>query len=326
MATDLWTSVPWEAKTEGDVSVLHKHNVPYVSNSNSLQNLNVWIPTVGDKSQEIPDPSTLPAPKGLWVIYVHGGAWRDPLVTSSSFAPTIQELVAKHSTIFPKVAGFASINYTLSPLPTDAAASKEPGYIFEPSRTGKHPDHIVDVLTGISFLQSRAGFGSDYVLLGHSCGATLAFQVAMSHSKWGPRATALHAPKPKAIVGLNGLYDMPSVIADPGDKHAVLKPVYESFTRLAFGDDEKVWNEISPISVSDWKTEWKEGTKAIFVQSHEDSLVPYQQTETMRNMLSKSKAEALVITELNATGDHNELWDKGDRLAEIVVEVVNSLV
>lgn len=60
-------------------------------------------------------------------------------------------------------------------------------------------------------------------------------------------------------MGLNGLYDMPTLIADPGERHAAFKPTYESFTRLAFGDDEKddenAWSEISPVSVSDWKSE-----------------------------------------------------------------------
>lgn len=61
------------------------------------------------------------------------------------------------------------------------------------------------------------------------------------------------------------------------------------------------------------------------MQSHEDSVVPYRQTQDMRKRLLESKAEGLVITELDAAGDHNDLWQKGERLAEIVVEVVNKL-
>jgi acetyl esterase/lipase len=319
MAANSWSSVPWEVQTEGDVSIWHKHNVPYTTGANALQNLDVWIPAVGDKST--PDSSTLPVPKGLWVIYIHGGAWRDPLVTSSSFAPTVKELASKHPTVFSNVVGIASLNYTLTPRPADAGTPEAD----DPSRKGKHPDHIVDVLTGLSYLQSKAGFENNYVLLGHSCGATLAFQVAMSHSKWGSSATALKVAKPRIVVGLNGLYDMPKLISDPGDKHTHLKPVYESFTRQAFGDDEKVWTQISPTSVSDWKVEWVEGSKAILVQSHEDSLVPYRQLEEMRKALSESKAEGLELTKLEAGGDHNELWQNGDRLAEIVVEVVKGL-
>jgi hypothetical protein len=98
-------------------------------------------------------------------------------VGSVSFAATVKELTASHSSIFLKIVGIASIDYSLSPLPTD-----EPGKL-EPQGSVMHPDHIVDVPVGISYLKAKAAFGSNYVLLGHSCGATLTFQVVMSHSK-----------------------------------------------------------------------------------------------------------------------------------------------
>jgi acetyl esterase/lipase len=325
MADDTWSAVPWEVETEGSVSVWHKNKVAYTPNANQLQNLDIWIPASSDDS---PLPCALPTNQGLWVIYIHGGAWRDPLVTSSSFAPTIVELKAKHPSIFSSIAGIASINYSLSPFPqhpTDPAPPKEAGMPLNASRQAMHPDHIVDVLKGLAYLQSKAGFGSNYILLGHSCGATLAFQVAMSHSNWGASAMDLQVAKPKVIIGLNGLYDMPKLIREPGEKHLHLKAAYEGFTRLAFGDDEKVWGAMSPISVGHWKNEWVEGEKVVFVQSHEDTLVPYWQTKDMQEKFISSKSEALVVEELGANGDHNELWSKGERLAEIVVEVVNSL-
>lgn len=118
---------------------------------------------------------------------------------------------------------------------------------------------------------------------------------------------------------------MPSLLRDPGPKHAHLKDAYEEFTRVAFGEDQAVWQTMCPISVENWKQEWSEGEKFVFVQSREDSLVPYWQTERMKTALLKSKGEALVVRELEAGGDHDELWGKGDRLAEIVVEVVEGL-
>jgi hypothetical protein len=82
---------------------------------------------------------------------------------------------------------------------------------------------------------------------------------------------------------------------------------------------------MSPISVNDWKSEWKEASKVVLVQSKEDSLVPYWQLVDMQKKILESKAEAVEVKELEAPGDHNELWQKGDRLAEIVVEVIKSL-
>lgn len=315
---DTWSSVPWE---DYDSKAVHKHHVPYKADANARQNLDVWIPRA-ESLTDIPLPSSSLDKKGLWVIYIHGGAWRDPRVTSASFEPTVKHLLSKMNTFADKLGGIASINYSLSPIDTP---SKDAAEANDLSRQTMHPAHIVDVLTGIKLLQDKAGFGSNYILAGHSCGATLAFQVAMEHSRWGQEAARLGVAKPKCIIGLNGLYDMTTLIREPDATHARLKVEYERFTRQAFGGDEKVWHAICPISVRDWATEWSEGVRVILVQSKEDSLVPYSQLDGFRTSLLGSKAVKLEVKEMNANGDHNNLWEAGDRLAEVVQEAVDSL-
>lgn len=322
MASKDFNSTPWESQSHGSVTLLHKHSVAYKTGANDLQNLDIWIPTSIGTKNHVVEASKIPSSKGPWVIYIHGGAWRDPLVTASSFTSTVSNLATNHSQDLAKIAGIASINYSLTPRSIDPSS---PDFTYDPSRQAKHPDHIIDVLTAIAFLQSKAGFGSNYVLLGHSCGATLAYQVAMSHSRWSSAATALKVAKPVAVVGLNGLYDMPTLIENPGEKHASLKDLYELFTRLAFGDDKKVWQEISPTYVKNWDEEWKEGQQAFVVQSKDDCLVPYSQTVDMKKSLEDSRAKGLRVGELDAGGDHNDLWKDGTRLAEIVVEVLTKL-
>jgi hypothetical protein len=51
----------------------------------------------------------------------------------------------------------------------------------------------------------------------------------------------------------------------------------------------------------------------------------YPQLVDMWEKVLESKAEGLEVMELEATGDHNELWQKGERSAEIMVEVAKSL-
>ncbi|KAH7354902.1 hypothetical protein BKA65DRAFT_604976 [Rhexocercosporidium sp. MPI-PUGE-AT-0058] len=287
---------------------------------------------------------------GVWIIYIHGGAWRDPLVTADSFISTVKSLTTNHSSIFttttsptdnkPFIAGMASINYSLTPK--TAANAKN-----DTSHRAKHPDHILDVLTALEYLQAKVGFGEKYVLMGHSCGATLALQVAMGgREKWlsssssttpisnSSSISAMQVKKPIVIVGLNGLYDMPTLIRSPGEKHQQLQALYEEFTRRAFGDDEAIWKEISPVYVEDWgKAEWvMEGKKArqvVLVQSREDSQVSYWQLGAMRKSLLGGEAngnEALEVKELKAIGEHNDLWKEGTRLAEIVVDVMGNLM
>ena len=202
---------------------------------------------------------------------------------------------------------------------------------MDPSREAKHPDHIVDVLRGLAFLQNEVGLGENYVLVGHSCGATLAFQVLMDVARWSSSSASASAPvrkvsKPVAVVGLDGLYDLPGLIKDPGEKHARWILEYEAFTRFAFGDDEQTWYDVSPISVKDWVGEWgRSDGKVVLVQSKDDTLVPYRQLEGMYQALKPSMAAGLDVFELPASGDHDELWQTGDQIAGIIVQVLDRL-
>lgn len=323
----LWDSAPWQecrpSSFAGSVRrAWHKHQIPYIPGANALQHLDVWIPAGPSSSP----PDDLALLQGTWVIYIHGGAWRDPAVTSSSFEPTLEKLFKSHDSILSKVAGFASISYTLSPYPnhpSDPSPPKDPKVPVDNSRMGRHPDHILDVLRALSFLQAKGGFGDNYVLLGHSCGATLAFQVLEDLARWGAEAQRLELVKPKTVIGLNGLYDLPTLIRDPGEKHAAWKWIYEELTRGAFGDDEKTWYEASPVSVKDRVREWGQKDGRVFlVQSKEDSLVPYRQLEDFLSSWQSSRASGVEVTELPASGDHDEMWEKADRMAEIVAEVL----
>ncbi|GAB7353462.1 hypothetical protein MBLNU459_g3922t1 [Dothideomycetes sp. NU459] len=329
MVSAAWTSIPWEqfpAEEQSDDSqAWYKHLVPYVANANALQNIDVWVPASRFPGCEEPAASSPPPPGGIWIVYIHGGAWRDPLVSSTSFTATVRNCLRQRSKSLDKVAGFASINYSLSPHPhhpTCPSPPKDPNQPLDTSRQAKHADHILDVLTALKFLQDEAKFGSNYVLLGHSCGATLAFQVAMHAKTWGQDAAALETAKPQRIVGLNGIYDLPSLIENPGAIHAPLKPLYAAFTELAFGSDTRVWRDVSPMSVTDWAAEWTEGVEVVIVQSKEDSLLPYSQTANMMEKLEASKAPSLTVREIDADGDHNALWQNGDRLADIIDSIL----
>ncbi|KFY42270.1 hypothetical protein V494_02489, partial [Pseudogymnoascus sp. VKM F-4513 (FW-928)] len=73
------------------------------------------------------------------------------------------------------------------------------------------------------------------MLVGHSCGATLAFQVPIT----APGGEAL--PVPRCILGSEGIYDIPSLVAR--NSH----PAYREFVTAAFGDDESAWVAASPL-------------------------------------------------------------------------------
>ncbi|KAK0747457.1 Alpha/Beta hydrolase protein [Apiosordaria backusii] len=327
-----WASVPWKSVIDeetGKVLGWSKSQVPYVPGTTdnsglSLQTLDVWLPasaTVAPDGtvQEPPDAVSLPSQSGHWVVYIHGGAWRDPLIDASSFSPTAINLLQAAASSYAKgsvpIAGVASLNYRLSPHPNHPVDGRDP------NREAKHPDHISDILTGLAFLQRLGGATGSWLLSGHSCGATLAFQAVMAPSRWGLDTTIV---KPTVVVGLNGLYDLAGFITMPPPDYAGLGDAYEEFTRGAFGDDEKVWQDACPATADDWTSEWQEGKQVVLAQSRDDSLVPYGQLEKMGAYLSKSSS--LHIREMEAGGDHDDIWKKGDRLAEILYDVVSGLM
>lgn len=248
------------------------------------------------------------------------------MVDSTSFEATVKHMLLDESSL-KHVAGIASVNYSLSPYPThpkNPSPPSDPNQPPDPSRMARHPDHIFDVLAAISYLQHKAGFGSNCMLIGHSCGATLALQACMDAARWTGTSAVPRITKPRLVLGLNGLYNLPKLIQDPGEKHKQLVPIYESFMKLAFGDSHHAWHSVSPCSVQDWIKPWGSGNKVILAQSKEDTLVPYAQTQEMLDVFQPNVRNGLLVEEKTIDGDHNDIWVNGDQLAALIGKVVKT--
>lgn len=142
------------------------------------------------------------------------------------------------------------------------------------------------------------------------------------------------------VVGVNGLYNLSGFIESPPRRWKGLREGYEEFVRGAFGPDRKVWTEIGPASCArGWGREWagkeeadREGRRrrsrkmVVLVQSWEDGLVPYDQTEWMRRRCEEEEGVEVVAEENGeGWGDHDEVWERGDRLAGLLRRIVKEL-
>ncbi|KAK7204489.1 Alpha/Beta hydrolase protein [Myxozyma melibiosi] len=229
---------------------------------------------------------------GPWVIYIHGGAWRDPTEDKRMGYPLLARTL-------PGGWSGASIDYRLSPAV-------------------QHPTHMNDVLQALRYLNSKYSMES-IVLVGHSAGACIALQILAELTALTVASKELGSErledgylgdKIKAVVAVEGIYDLKGLVEE--------YPDYRSFVAMAFGDDELEWSDASPSSFN-WP-QLKEGSnsKIILVQSSQDELLSTRQTMTMKQALDPAQwSNELKIVD---GGSHNGTVTS-DALYEVVKEV-----
>ncbi|KAF2094519.1 alpha/beta-hydrolase [Rhizodiscina lignyota] len=314
------------------------HDVKY-GDEHKLQTLDICLPRPLNNGSLQVDAST---DDSVWIVFLHGGAWRDDSQDKAELKPALSQLLDHFSRDAPTsalrhVVGLASINYRLSGEPSD------------PARNGTHPDHVHDVLLALQWLEKEYGVGSKwpYMAVGHSCGATLAFQIVMDR-QWKsaiPSKPALYEKllgfagaqdnhkqtirPPVAVVGLEGVYDFPLLL-----KNYAHDPEYEGFIRDAFGGNHDVWQKASPVA-GDYSDRWPDGHLVVLGQSPEDELVDWPQVDSMVKVLKeqgwKMRSESRIkearrdswiggkqffVTYLK--GSHDEVWEHGTELSRTI--------
>lgn len=188
----------------------------------------------------------------------------------------------------------AIINYRLSPY--EAPQNAEDFHL-------KHPEHTLDCAASLDWLyhnRSKFSYNSDEVyIIGHSAGAFMAGLLIFDkqfQSLW----TNGNGLKLKGVIGLQGLYDLPSILKDFPDylKWVVLP---------AFGRDETIYQKSSPtflleyLASMDTKFEPSdiEMTPWTIVWSDRDELVNKRQGDEFEKALEKLHVpvKQLVLSE-----------------------------
>jgi kynurenine formamidase len=318
------------------VPVVVARDIPYVANAHRFQTLSIYLPKTSETSILVGTPATALATASpgahtsRWHVHIHGGAWRDPQLTSASieravahaFAPTDRSLL---------ITAVASINYTLSPFPSHPTLPYEPtrDRHSDASREAKHPDHLHDVLNAFALLRSFGLSDGSYILTGHSCGACISFQsILQSPSYWGLDSLP-EPPRPAALIGLNGLYDLIGLVHDLGPTHAHLEGVYTNLQSIAFGKDQSGWSAVSP-AVFDlgWfagKIKTTRYPRLIMLdQSKEDQLVPMNQTVKLEKHLSAITGLEVIRGD-RCEGRHAAPWEEGYMIWNTVLDVLKLL-
>lgn len=227
----------------------------------------------------------------------------------------------QHSPALEKVAGFASINYRLSQYPNHPSL---PSTVGDKGRSAEHPDHLKDIMDALSFLERGYGVRDRYILVGHSCGATLAFQTLMPQLliDGGKNDVGRHSQiwKPQAVVGIAGIYDIVKLRdMDP------YSPACQEFLESAFGPNERAWATASPVS-ADFTRIWCAGRVVLLATSEHDEYVSTIQRDDMAETLkSWARSEGRNLKIMPLDGLHDEVWQKGKGLGDCVEEALHLL-
>ncbi|ETN39434.1 uncharacterized protein HMPREF1541_05657 [Cyphellophora europaea CBS 101466] len=264
-------------------------SIPYAK-ENFLQSYDIF-PTV---------PKFGSPPPQYWVVYIHGGFYRDPLVLKESFHPTVQLLTSSsNQSLQSSVAGYATLDYRLSPHTNHTQPIDTPPFA---QRTAVWPQHLDDVLAAIKQLQSVHKFGSNYVLAGHSVGAQLALLAAL-------RAEDSGFPAPKVVLGISGIYDFPLILED--------HPEYSALVFNAMKEGEEI-----PASPAFHKAEHYEDAgveKVVLAHSKDDGLVPWNQVEAMSKVLQQSEKGEDYVSVVELHGQHNDIWRDGKESSRAIL-------
>ncbi|POS79474.1 hypothetical protein DHEL01_v202126 [Diaporthe helianthi] len=292
----------------------------YYRKENVLQNVAVW--------QFPKDKAAQPAPGSAkyWLIFIHGGAWRDPRSTFDEAEPTINALLDPTSKwhmpdAASRIAGFASLNYRLSPHP-DFAQDTDTTPSFA-ARVARHPDHLDDVVSGLRFLQQQLGFGggasgSGYVLFGHSAGAFLAYQALLGPNLCS-RGLGGDFVAPAAVVGFEGIYDLVGLDGRMGGEYA-------GFMEAAFGEDRDGWRAASPATAAGSFGKWagQKGPRlAVLAHSADDELVDMPEVGTMEERLRRDGVRDLLVFR-DLKGGHFDVVRDGS-FARVLIRTLDRL-
>ncbi|KAJ1329544.1 kynurenine formamidase [Microdochium nivale] len=295
------------------------YKVHHYASERDLQQVGVWSIDLDDKSK-------------YWVIYIHGGAWQDPAILHKTFIPSIDKILSyssSSSSATQHIAAFASIDYRLSADPSrpQDPSSTPPAHL----RGARHPDHVRDVAAALAYLQDRYGFGSRYVLVGHSAGATLMFQAVAdlisTTTTTTTTGTLARFAHPDAAVGLCGIYDLNAL----WDR---MRGTY-TFIESVFGPDRGAWDLASPARFrGEYSRVWQQHAQdnketkkpvVILASSSEDELIDEPEVDLMAAKVQSDFGLDFTLVK-DMRGKHDEIWSEGNEVARMTFLALEKLI
>lgn len=141
------------------------------------------------------------------------------------------------------------------------------------------------------------------------------FPVGIAGSKLTDEKGTPRPPRPYALIRLNGLYDLVSLVNGLGPTHDHARDDYKIFKGIALGTDQSQRQFYSPakFDADMILRRIKDGDcpkRILLDQSTEDQLVPMNQLEQMKTRLEKVTGLKLMSGN-KCVGRHAAPWEQG---------------
>ena len=158
-------------------------------------------------------------------------------------------------------------------------------------------------------------FSDNYILVGHSAGATLALQLmtgpALLH---GQAETSM--PLPASIIGISGIYDLVGL----ADRHEG----YDEFISAAFGTDKTDWKRVSPMHFTGSFSDSLSSQRPVLLAwSTGDTLIDVDEIDGMAARLKSENCNLATLKDLH--GGHDYVWVDGSQVAALVAKALDML-
>ncbi|KAF6812303.1 hypothetical protein CMUS01_13094 [Colletotrichum musicola] len=265
----------------------------YSYGPNVLQSYEVYLPS----------ETSATSPDKYWIIYIHGGFYRDLAQNATTVEAAIATLEANSSDVLQgQVAGIASLNYRLSALPGAQPDDTPPNEL----QKARWPDHLIDAVAAVKHLGERYPIDGRYVIGGHSVGAQMSFLAALETLKDDS------IPKPAAVLGISGIYDYPQL--------HVTHPDYDVLVLNAMREDQLVGASPSKVDAEKYAALGLEAF--VIAHSRNDGLVPWDQVEAIEATLGALPELKNKTALVELDGQHNEIWRGGVQLAKAFTETL----
>lgn len=245
------------------------------------------IPFGKDEKQKLDVYSPMGAKGRPVVVFVHRGEWTKGDKSEVSYKP---KFFAENGVVF------VSANYRLYPAAT-------------------HPAHVSDVAAAVRWVHDHiAEYGGDpkkVVLMGHSAGCHLVSLVTLD-----PKYLAAVKLTPADVRGVvawsGGAYDLVDKVAQGG--------AYRQHIINAFGPDEAVWKDASPV------THAKAGGTAppFLFASHEKGSPAHEAAERLAGLIrgAKGKAEVILLEDRTHQTAIHLIGAPGDKTGGVLLRFV----